>query len=108
MKKRSFSPPIFPIALSTLVVIVPVVFYLSRFGSLPPSKHLDDWVEFSRYLAPFATLFSGCAIVFLTWWIYKDRTAIEMPLITFRRTIKLEIGFPNHPFYEMVNGGRSS
>jgi len=114
MRKKSFSPPIC-LALSTLVVIVPVVFYWCRFGTTL-SRNFGDWVEFSKYLSPFATLFSGCAIGILTWWLYDDRKAIEKerarlekPLITFRRTRRpLEGVNQEHPFYEMINGGRSS
>jgi hypothetical protein len=109
MKNRSFlRSAIIPIALSSLIIIVPTIFYLGYFHSPALSNQFNDWVSFSNYLSPFATLFSGCTILFLTWYLHKNRAAIEKPLITFRRIMSSESGFPNYPFYEMVNGGSSS
>src|SRR2546421_7743107 len=124
-----FRSPVVRIGLLTFTftIITPSFLYFYNFHSDSISNQSSDWVAFSRYLSPFTTLFSGCAIFLLTWYINEvreanekdrnkareatenERAKIEKPLITFRRTRKeLEGIIPEDPFYEMINGGRSS
>jgi hypothetical protein len=75
IKKKNFWLAIGIIAVGTL--IPPLAAYFCKFRSPEFSKQIDDWVAFATYFSPFATLFTGCAIFLLSWYIYEAQAANE-------------------------------
>ncbi len=89
-KKTCIRQIIFGLAI--LTVIVPVSFYLVRFGSVSLSPEFQDWVDFSVFLSPFMTASLTIILAYISWQSLEIMKVKEKPIIVVEKRPKKEGG----------------
>ena len=74
------------------IVLIPITFYVLKFGQLGLSPIFQDWVDFSVYLSPFMVTSLTILLAYISWQSLEIMKIKEKPIIVVEKRAKAQGG----------------